>query len=112
MAYNMRGFNFIEDYAKALPYRTDGVRYSDKDVLDQMKFFAGAKKAYESTFDNCELEMKRFIAWFYIAEHHRYDAMVDADESGFLKECISLYDPKTNKYKTPMGCFDYSCDFS
>ena len=111
MTESIRGFNFIEDFTKALPYRNEFSKDCDEDILREIRALADSKAKFKHTFDNCELEMKRFIAWFYTAEYTRYDKIVEADTSGFLADCIKLYDPKTQKYPAPFGCFDYSCNF-
>ena len=106
---NIRGFNFIEDFA----YYTDGPieNLSQDEILHTIFVMNNRTLQYKNSFDNREEEMKRFIAWFYSVYEDIYDTVVSSDTTGFLKECIDLYDPKVGAIPPPMHCKDYSSKF-
>lgn len=107
----IRGFNFIDDYGAYL------VSFGDRNITreDKVKIMSRFKHDSDSYkfYTNRIEEMKRFIAWLYDTySKEDYDYFVENDKSGFLKECIELYNPKTGNLKAPKNAFDYSVDYT
>lgn len=60
-----------------------------------------------------EVEMKRFVAWFYECHKDNFTKLLELDgHDGFLQKCVDLYDPRTEKVRAPYHSADYSVDFS
>lgn len=105
----VRGFNFIADYGHGLDVDHIG---DLKHHLRIISTFNGLCERYKDEYDNMEVEMKRFIAWFFWTyEKEEYDYMVSNDQTGFLKKCIELYDPEKGNMKPPYNAYDYSTDY-
>ena len=105
MITQFRGYNYIEDYLKAM--------HGDFSLPSKLRALRKISHINCEAFDNKEEEMRRFIAWLHYAhEQESYQELLDNDESGFLQECIALYDPAIGGKEPPKNPFDYKTNFN